>query len=282
MKVVVTGASGQLGQHVVQYIAEAGHILLALDRRPHPTGHKPAWTVDLLDSGSLFEAFCGADAIVHLAAHIAPNLASDCRTFNENVAMTYNALKAASAMGVSKVVVASSLAAYGFLYGDKGRSPQYLPIDENHPCSPTDPYGLSKVVGETLADSFARAGMTITSLRFPGINYDPTFKRIESIMLDPGYRQTGFWSYIDVRDAALACRLALESKHSGHRIFNVAAPNSNMREPTAMLARRFFPSLGDVRGDDRTNWSGVNSTRAEQELGFRCNYLWETALPSIG
>ena len=278
MKVIVTGASGQLGQHVTHELAAAGHTVLALDRKPHPGGHKPAWVVNLLDSGGLFEACQGADAIVHLAAHIAPNLSSDCATFNDNVAMTYNALRAAYAMGARRAVVASSLAAYGFLYGEKGRTPNYLPIDENHPASPTDPYGLSKVVGETIADSFAAQGMAVVSLRLPGVNYDPTFERLASFMSDPGYRQTGFWSYVDVRDAAVACRLALETSVAGHRIFNIAAPSSNMRQPTAELIRRYFPSLTDLRGDDVSNWSGVDSSRAFRELGFRSRYVWEDHL----
>lgn len=279
MKVIVTGASGQLGQHVTQELATAGHTVLGLDRKPHPGGHKPAWVVNLLDSGALFEACQGADAIVHLAAHIAPNLSSDCATFNDNVAMTYNALRAAYAMGARRAVVASSLAAYGFLYGAEGRIPKYLPIDEEHPASPTDPYGLSKVAGEMIADSFAAQGMSVVSLRLPGINYDPTFKRIASFMSDPGYRQTGFWSYVDVRDAAIACRLALETSLVGqHRVFNIAAPSSNMRQPTAGLARRYFPSLNDLRGDDVSNWSGVDSGRAFRELSFRGRYVWEDYL----
>lgn len=278
MKVVVTGGSGQLGQYVVKELAAAGHTVLALDRRPNPAGHKPAWTVDLLDSGSLFEACRDAGAIVHLAAHIAPNLSSDCRTFNDNVTMTYNALKAAGSAGVRSAVIASSLAAYGFLYGDKSRVPHYLPIDEDHACVPTDAYGLSKVAGELIADSFSRSEMKITSLRLPGINYDPTFKRIESFMLDPGYRQTGFWSYVDVRDAATAFRLALESNHTGHCVFNIAAPTSNMREPTATLARQYFSTVKDLRGDETSNWSGVDSGRAERELGFRAQYVWENCL----
>jgi len=279
MKIVVTGGSGLLGRQVITELCGKGHEVLSLDRKPHPDGFRPSWTVDLKDSGSLHEACAGAQAVVHLAAHIAPNLASDCVTFNENVNLTYNVFKAASDMGVRRVVFASSIAAYGFLYGGRGDAPDYLPIDENHPCRPTDPYGLSKVVGETIADSFAlRDPMTVASLRFPGINYDPSYERIKRIMNDPGYRRTGFWSYVDVRDAATACRLGVEIALTGHRIFNAAAPTSNMREPTEELIRRFFPGVKDIRRSRPPNWSGVDSSRAEKELGFRAEHAWERYL----
>jgi nucleoside-diphosphate-sugar epimerase len=278
MKIVVTGGSGQLGREVVSELVRYGHGVLSLDRRPNPDGHKPSWTADLVASGPIFEACVSVDAIVHLAAHFAPGLAPDCATFNDNVAMTYNVLKAASVLNVRRVVVASSVSAYGFLYGDKGRAPLYLPIDEEHPATPTDPYGLSKTVGEQISDSFAMSGMTIVSLRFPGVNYDRSFKRIESFMADPGHRQAGFWSYIDVRDAATVCRLSLEANISGHRIFNIAAPTSNMREPTGDLIRKYFPGLKDIRNPENKNWSGVNSDRAWRELNFRAAHVWERYL----
>lgn len=279
MKIVVTGGSGGLGRQVIAELSQHRHEVLNLDRVPHPGGHRPSWTVDLTDPGPLFEACAGAEGIVHLAAWIAPNLTSDCTTFNDNVALTYNALKAAADRGIRRAVVASSISAYGFLYGPPAWTPDYLPVDESHPCRAVDSYGLSKIVGETIADSFARRhDMTIVSLRFPGVNHDPTFQRIRSFMSNPAHRRGGFWSYVDVSDAAVACRLALEADLSGHRVFNAAAPTSNMREPTADLIRQFYPALTDIRRSDPTNWCGIDSRRAERELGFRARFTWDQVL----
>ncbi len=279
MRIVVTGGSGQLGQQVITELTEHGHEVLSLDRRPHPHGFAPARMVKLTRGDGLAEHFENADGVVHLAAHIAPNIVSDAETFNDNVAMSYNVLRTAAGCGIRRVVIASSLAAYGFLYGPPGQTPLYLPIDERHPCTPTDPYGLSKLTGELIADSFAaRDRMSIASLRFPGVNYDPSYERIKSFMDNPAHRKSGFWSYIDVRDAGVACRLAIESAHEGHRVFNVAAPTSNIHEPTRELIRRFFPQLADLRRSGDDNWSGVDSSRAEKELGFRCLHVWEKYL----
>lgn len=280
MKVVVTGGSGLLGQHVIRELQAHGHDILNLDRRPHPGGFRPTWTVDLAEPGTMFEASVGAGAIIHLAAFMAPNLTTDCATFNTNVALTYNVLKAAAELGIARVVVVSSTAAYGYIYGPASMAPDYLPADEDHPSRPIDSYGLSKVVGERIADSFAAAReIAIASLRFPGINWDPSFALMKERMKDPAGRRSGFWAYVDARDAAIACRLALEAPIKGHRVFNIAAAASSMAEPTADLIRRHYPAITTIRSKDAGNWSGIDSRRAERELGFSAAYRWEDAAP---
>lgn len=279
MKIVVTGSSGQLGHHVVRNLTAAGHDILGVDRVANPS-LRPSWVCDLSRSGDLFEAFAGADAVVHLAAIPAPNLAPDSVTFNNNVSVTYNVLKVAADLKIGKVVVASSIAAYGFLYAQKMPQPKYLPLDEDHPCQPTDPYGLSKLVGETIADSFAtQTGASIVSLRLPGINFDPEFRLIKERLSNPRYRLPGFWTYIDARDAAEACRLALEGAPPGHSVFNAAAPTSNMREPTDDLLKQYLPGVRKNKNGSG-NWSGMDSSKAERILGFRAEHVWERYIHS--
>ena len=280
MKVVVTGGSGLFGRYVTSELSQAGYEVLNLDRVAHAKLHRPSWLVDLLNPGDIYQACSGAEAIVHLAGRNAPGLASDTTTFNENIQMTYNVLKAASDCGVSRVGVASSIAAYGFLYGQEERIPDYLPLDERHSCRPTDPYGLSKLLGEQLCDAFARSGLSIVSLRLPGINYDPSYERVLNLIGMPEIRKRGFWTYVDARDAAVAVRLCIEKPKRGHRVFNIAAPRSNMREDTRDLIARFYPGLSDIRNPGRSNWSGMASQLAQDELGFSAVYSWERYLAS--
>ncbi len=280
MKVVVTGGSGLFGRYVTSELSQAGYEVLNLDRVAHPRLHRPSWLVDLLKPGDIYQACSGAEAVVHLAGRNAPGLASDTTTFNENIQMTYNVLKAASDSGVARVVVASSLAAYGFLYEQDETVPDYLPIDEMHPCRPTDPYGLSKLLSEQLCDAFVRSGLSIVSLRLPGINYDPAYKRVLNLMATPDVRKRGFWTYIDARDAAVAVRLCIEKSKRGHRVFNIAAPRSNMREDTRDLIERFYPGLSDIRNLAKGNWSGMTSQLAQDELGFTAAFSWEHYLAS--
>ena len=278
MKIVVTGANGRLGKVVSRHLATHGYDVLGIDRTAEPSGPS-VWLGDLCQTGDLFEACAGAAAIVHLAAIQAPNLAPDSVTFNNNVSATYNVFKVAAELKIRRVVTASSTAAYGFLYARTPPAPDYLPLDEEHPCRPQDPYGLSKLVGETIATSFAlQTGACATSLRLPGINFDPSFSQIKDRMKNPQTRLPGFWSYIDVRDAAEACRLALNATTPGHHIFNAAAPTSNMQQRTDELLKQFLPSVRKKRPDLSGNWSGMDSSKAERELGFHAEHTWERYL----
>jgi nucleoside-diphosphate-sugar epimerase len=82
------------------------------------------------------------------------------------------------------------------------------------------------------------------------------------------------WTYIDVRDAALACRLAVESDFSGHEPFNICAPNTIMTQPTAELAKEYFPSV-KLHTPREGNWSGYDCRKAREMLGFSARYLLE-------
>jgi nucleoside-diphosphate-sugar epimerase len=276
MRLVVTGGSGRLGQYAIRELLAHDHTVLSLDRLPPPTALCPSWVVDLTRAGDVYQALRDAEGVVHLGAWQAPGLTSDTETFANNVTATYNVLKAATDLGVRRAVLASSVAAYGFIYAPRMPTPDYLPLDEEHPCRPQDPYGLSKVVGETLGDSFARlAPITIVSLRIAGVNFDPTYQRYVARWRTPAERLGGFWSYIDARDAAVACRLAVEAPLQGHQVFNVAAPTSLMREPTAELARRYVPDLPRIKEGYEGNFSGLDPTKADRVLGFRAEHLME-------
>src|SRR5689334_21344190 len=133
MKIVITGGSGRLGQHVIQELLEHGHDVLSLDRAPLPTPPCPSWVADLTCIGSLYQALHGPSGLIHLAAYQAPGLTTDSETFTNNVSATYNVLKAAFDLGVQRVVLASSIAAYGFIYAPRPWPPDYLPLDERHP-----------------------------------------------------------------------------------------------------------------------------------------------------
>jgi len=276
LRIVVTGGSGRLGQFVIRDLLSHGHDVLSLDVVRAPSLPCPAWEADLRRIGDLYQALIGADAVIHLAAYQAPGLASDSETFSNNVTTTYNVLKVAADLGLARAVVASSVAAYGFLYAPRFWPPDYLPLDEQHPCQPQDPYGLSKLIGEQIAESFARRnGLSVASLRLVGIVFDVTYQTFPERWKNPQARLGGFWSYVDARDAASACRLAVETTWPGHEVLNIAAPTSSMPEPTAELIHRYLPEVHEVRPPAHPRWSGVDSSKAARLLGFRAEHTWE-------
>ena len=254
--------------------------VLSLDRVPPREKLCATWIADLRHAGDLFEAVNGAYGLVHLGAYQAPNLAPDAETFSNNVTATYNLLRAAADLGVKKVVIASSTAAFGFIYAKNLWAPDYLPLDESHPSKPQDSYGLSKVVGEQIADSMATVhkDMTISSLRFPGVNFDLSYASFGDRWLNPQTRASGFWSYIDARDAAIACRLALEVKFRGHEVFIASAPNNCMTQSTLELISKYLPQGAKIKQVSGTHWSCVDSAKAQRILGFKPSHVWQDYL----
>jgi nucleoside-diphosphate-sugar epimerase len=279
-KVVVTGGSGRLGQFVIRELLAHQYELLSLDKIAPREKLCVTWLADLRHAGDLFEALRGAYGIVHLGAFQAPNLAPDAETFSNNVSATYNVLRAAADLGVKRVVLASSTAAFGFIYAKKLWAPDYLPVDEKHPSKPQDSYGLSKVVGEQIADSIItlHPEMTISSLRFPGVNFDLSYESFRERWKVPEARASGFWTYIDARDAAGACRLALEAKFHGHEVIIAAAPMSCMIQPMGELVAQYLPKGAKIRKVAGQHWSGVDSSKAASLLEFRPKHSWQDYL----
>ena len=280
-KVVVTGGSGRLGQFVIRDLLDHRYQVLSLDKVPPREKLCPSWLADLRHSGDLFEALKGAYGIIHLGAYQAPNLAPDAETLSNNVAATYNVLRAAADLKVKKVVLASSTAAFGFIYAVKLWAPDYLPLDENHPSKPQDSYGLSKVLGEQIADSIVSVhpDMTVSSLRFPGVNFDLSYESFRERWRNPATRTNGFWTYIDARDAATTCRLALEGKFTGHEVFIASAPKNCMIQSTMELVKQYLPKGAKIKKAAGTHWSCVDSAKARRLLGFKPLHVWQDYLP---
>lgn len=279
-KVVVTGGSGRLGQFVIRELLARRYQVLSLDRVLPREKLCVSWLVDLCQPGDLFEALRDAFGVVHLGAYQAPNLAPDAETLSNNVTATYNVLRAAADMGVKKIVMASSTAAFGFIYATRLWAPEYLPLDERHPSKPQDSYGLSKVLGEQIADSIVSVHpeLTVSSLRFPGVNFDLSYESFRERWRNPRSRTSGFWTYIDARDAATTCRLALEAKFHGHEVFIASASLNCMIQPTRQLVREFLPKGVPIKKVSGTHWSCVDSAKARRVLGFKPEHVWQNYL----
>lgn len=85
----------------------------------------------------------------------------------------------------------------------------------------------------------------------------------------------GLWSYVDVRDAATACRLAFEQDFRGHQSFNICAPTTFMPTPSAELFERYLPGVKIRERDREQNWAGYDTQKANRCLGFKARHLLE-------
>jgi len=293
MRIVITGGSGRLGGYVVRELFTHGYAVLSLDATQPRECLCPAYKVDLRKFDLLLDHFKNVDAVVHLARIRFPytetgfnvdtqkweftDIAGDAERFNQNVAITNNVLAAARACHVKKIVCGSSLAVYGLYYPVRESAPDYLPVDEVHPRRPQDPYGLSKLVGEELCEAAAhKSDVQITTLRFSGIYTEAHGPLLLERRKNPIIRGAGaLWSYIDVRDAARACRLAVEANLTGHEAFNICAGSTIMNTATRELVSRYLPEITDLRSGLDGCSSGYSVVKARTMLGFesRCSVV---------
>src|ERR1044071_1123764 len=273
MKILVTGGQGKVGRFVVQELVNSAEEVTVFDQVPGPERGAVRFLVgDIQDLGQVIEAMHGADAVIHLAAIHNPNITTATVTYQTNVVGTFNVHHSAFRLGVRRVVSASSNAIVGWSYSDNF-VPDYLPVDEDHPLRPKDPYGLSKEIGETIARSYAMTGLETVSLRPSGV---VTQEELEAIKKTGGRKPSGFqaYSYIDARDLALAFRLAVVRPLPGATIMFVVADDSTIAEPLCELYPRIKPSIGG-KASKLTGSTGPYATaRAKGLLGWKRAYSW--------
>lgn len=279
MHVVVTGAEGHLGRVVVARLRDERMDVTCVDRHIVGPLDKMTREVDLRDLGQVYGALAGADAVLHLGAIPWPVGRPPEVVYANNVVSQFNVCEAAATLGIRRLVSASSVSALGFPFQHRRSEPLYLPIDEEHPLAPQDAYGLSKANGEDIMTAYCRRGAgSAVSLRFPTILTKALYGDfIGDVHADPGGSAHYLWSYIDARDAAEACLLALTAPCDGHQPLYVTADDTTSDLPTDTLLDRYYPTV-------QRRWPVgaaahrplLATARAETLLGFRPQYSWRS------
>jgi UDP-glucose 4-epimerase len=167
---------------------------------------------------------------------------------------------------------------YGFLDGQK-IVPNYLPVDEAHPTAPQGPYGLSKKMGEDIAEMFCRnhnlsaASFRLANVRSPG-NYDVYPQRRKNATGQAG----GLWSYVDARDVGQACVKFWASHLMGHSVFNLSAADNWLDVPVEeVLAASTYADVPCRDGFDGSA-TGWDISKARDLLGYDPKYSWRDHL----
>lgn len=179
-KILVTGADGFIGSHVVETLVRAGYETKAfvlynsfnswgwLDRcAPDVAGHFDVFSGDIRDPFGVKAAMAGCDAVLHLAALIAiPYSYHSPDTYiDTNIKGTLNVVQAARDLGVAKVVHTSTSEVYG--------TAQFVPITEDHPLQGQSPYSASKIGADQIALSYYLAFGTPVAVLRPFNTYGP-------------------------------------------------------------------------------------------------------------
>ena len=272
-RVVVTGGSGKAGRAVVRDLLEHGYDVFTVDLLPSgEVAPEQQVVADLTDFGETVEVLRGAEAVVHLAAIPAPGLRPDELTFRVNTTSTYNVFSAASILGLRRVVWASSETILGLPF--EREQPAYAPIDEEHPPLPNFSYALSKLISEEMARQFNRwTGIPYVGLRFSNIMEPHDYERFPDFWEDATNRRWNLWGYVDARDVAQSCRLALRGDLAGAEVFIVAAADTVMTRPSRELMSEVFPSVPykPTAGDFDTL---LSIEKARRVLAYEPRHSW--------
>ena len=217
MRIAVTGSSGFIGSHLVPVLAKAGHEVVEISRK---NGRD-------ICSWSSVSDIPACDVMVHLAAKTSvPDSFRNPREFHRvNFNATLHALELARLWNSGLVYMSS------YLYGP----PQYLPVDENHPLNPHNPYAQSKLLSEELCRGYQRDfDIPVTVFRLFNI-YGPgqtgsfiipeILQQIKSgrvSLKDPRPKR----DYIHVSDVVSAVAAAVDRRLVGWNVFNLGTGKS--------------------------------------------------------
>jgi nucleoside-diphosphate-sugar epimerase len=275
-KIVVTGSSGKAGRAAVKELSAQGFLVTGVDLNVAPTDlGATSVQADLTDLGQVFEVLVGADAVVHMANIPAPGLYAPGRTFSENITSNYNVFSAAVDLKLKRVVWASSETTLGLPFDNP---PRYAPVDEAHYPVPESSYALSKVASETIAEQFARwSGIPFVGLRFSNILNPEAYQMFPTYWQDATARKWNLWGYVDERDVAQSCHVALTAHTQGSENFIIAAADTVMNRPSRALMAEVFADV-EVADDLPEFGTLLAIDKARAMLGYHPKHSWRDTL----
>ncbi len=165
MVVLVIGGAGYIGSHAARRLRQRGHEVVIYDNLS--TGHAflaggfELVRADIADAMTLSTALRRVDSVMHFAAHayVGESVTNPRKYFRNNVEGGLVLLNACVDCGVRRIIFSSTCAVYGV--------PAKVPIPEDTPRQPVNPYGVSKLFFEQALDAYDRAyGLRFTSLRY--------------------------------------------------------------------------------------------------------------------
>ena len=300
-RILVVGGAGYIGSHMMKALARAGHEPVAFDNLS--TGHADAVIYGELVEGDLancdqVEDVIGQgrfDGVMHFASNIevGESVTNPRKYYTNNVVNTLNLVHAMMDDGLNHLIFSSTAAVYG--------TPQYTPIDEDHPRRPINPYGHSKNIIETALEDYREAhGFSSTSLRYfnaagadpegeLGERHEPESHLVPlAIQAAIGQRPdikiygtdyetpdgTCVRDYVHVADLCDAHLLAMDQLTDGHK-----GGAFNLGNSSGFTVREVIETVREVSGKSfRVTESGrrpgdpdvlvADASRAKMELGW--------------
>jgi len=302
MAVLVTGGLGYVGSHAVKLLVERGEKVISYDDLS--CGHLAAAAGskvvigDIGDAGKLQEVFREneIDSVMHFAAlaSVPESVADPHRYYLNNVAKSLTLIEVMLEFGVKTLVFSSSAAVFG--------EPEVVPIPEEHPKNPTNPYGRSKLMLEEMLAEYDNAyGLKFVSLRYfnasgadpsgeIGEDHDPEHHLIPLVLQTAlGQREhvviagedwntpdgTCIRDYVHVTDLGRAHLLALDSLRKGaaSAVYNMGNGNGYSVKEVIDTARKVtgcpIKAVGGPRRPGDPACLVASSEKIKRELGWQ-------------
>ncbi len=180
MRVAITGAAGRIGRCLMPGLAAAGHEVRGIDvvRPEEPWADRVVVADARTDDAALTSVLTGVDAVVHLAAISGES--DFASALDTHLGLTHRVLERAHALGVGRVVYASSNHAVGF-------TPRTSMVPVETRLRPDTYYGVGKAAAEALCSLFHdRHGLAVACLRIGSFRERPTTRRELATWLSPG------------------------------------------------------------------------------------------------
>jgi UDP-glucose 4-epimerase len=309
MRVLVTGGAGYIGSVTVERLVERGDQVVVFDDLS--SGHREALMEgaelvvgDLLDPDSIAGALsAGFDGVVHFAAKalVSESMREPDRYWAVNETGSRNLLVAMRDAGVRGLVCSSTCAVYG--------EPKQMPITEEAPTRPVNPYGASKLAMDEATAEEASRGLAAISLRYFNVagasarfgeDHDPETHLVPLVLRTAARGQaelrvygtnyptpdgTAVRDYVHVEDLAAAHLLALDSLRSNeHRIYNLGSGKGHsVREVIGAVERALdviVPTVDEQRRPGDPPTLVASAARIEAELGWRPQRTLEEMIES--
>src|SRR3989344_6341873 len=283
-KILVTGGAGFIGSYVTKLLADSGHKVVVLDNLSHGFAEnidRRAKFIagDIKDKNKTKKALEGVDAIIHLAGLIVvPESVSDpIKYADNNVLGTINLLNCANETGCKKIIFSSSACVYGT--ADK------LPITEDAPVRPDNPYGATKASIEAFLQSYhANFGFDVTILRYfnpygPGKLYPPITHAVPNFVMATLAKKPIplYWNGEQIRDFIYIEDLVRAHvdviNQTGFNIFNIGnekgvVVKEVLEEIFNIIGYKVpIDDLGERSGDVQANYA--SSEKLKKTVGWQ-------------
>ncbi|MBM3774132.1 MAG: NAD(P)-dependent oxidoreductase [Acidobacteria bacterium] len=297
-RVLVTGAAGYVGREVVRRLLASGKKVTGLARnRANP--ECDSIRADLADAPSLARALANRafDSILHLAS-LPGDTGDPQQMVAVNVTGFLNLLEYARRAGAGRVVLASSISAYGWYPGTRFDPPDFLPVREEHPCRPKDIYSTSKRAQELLAMTYQHQyGVPASVLRLTAVvgprgsgggrgwrDFAQQLAAGRRVQI-PHFSAEEQCHYVDYRDVARMFLTAAEHPGAAGEIFNCAGPAPVRGAQFVEIVRALAPG---IEIDFGFPWSmaqgheiSFDMSKARRLLGFEPVYSLADSIASI-